>query len=168
MLGDVIVTNNEDENDVLEVANVPADAEVNVYDAPTGGNRIGQMVGGQIPGPVTIPFTNGSLWSDATVYLAMKETGKQESPRVAVPVLSLSPTSTLNLIQISWSNALDFSDIEIYLNDVQKADTGNINYYEFNGLAQGTSYSIRVELRDPDVDGPQIIIRAMVPTQNEL
>lgn len=100
MLGDVVVTNNEDENDVLEVANVPADAEVNVYDALTGGNRIGQGVGGQIPGPVTIPYTNGSLWSDATVYLAMKETGKKESPRVAVPVLSLSPTSTQNLIQI--------------------------------------------------------------------
>lgn len=162
------MTNSEDENDVLEVANVPVDAEVNVYDAPTGGNRIGQGIGAQTPGPVTIPFTNSSLWSDATVYLAMKETGKQESPRVAVPVLSLSPTSTLNLIQISWSNELDFSDIEIYLNDVLEAETGNINYYEFNGLAQGTSYSIRVELRDPEAVGPQIIIRAMVPTQNEL
>lgn len=162
------MTNNEDENDVLEVANVPVDAEVNVYVAPTGGNRIGQEIGAQTPGPVTIPFTNSSLWSDATVYLALKETGKQESPRVAVPVLTLSPTSTLNLIQISWSNAIDYSDIEIYLNNVQKADTGNINYYDFNGLAQGTSYSIRVELRDPDVNGPQVIIRAIVPTQNEL
>jgi len=165
---DVIVTNSEDEHDVLEVANVPADAEVNVYDAPTGGNRIGQGVGAQTAGPVTIPFTNSSLWSDATVYLAMKETGKQESPRVAVPVLTLSPTSTPNLIQISWSHALDYSDIKIYLNDVLKADTANINYYDFDGLAQGISYSIRVELRDPDADGPQVIIRAIVPTQNEL
>ncbi|MFJ9501200.1 hypothetical protein [Brevibacillus centrosporus] len=42
------MTNSEDENDVLEVANVPVDAEVNVYDAPTGGNRIGQGIGAQL------------------------------------------------------------------------------------------------------------------------
>ncbi|RNB92675.1 hypothetical protein EDM56_00580 [Brevibacillus fluminis] len=72
-------------------------------------------------------------------------------------------------MSISWDNSAGYTDVHVYLNGVEKGPVGsNASSYEFSGLNAATTYTVRLELKDPTDDAPTLTITKKIPTQNEL
>ncbi|WP_167859376.1 hemoblobin-interacting domain-containing protein [Paenibacillus cymbidii] len=95
---DIAVVNNASGADTVTVANVPAGAFVYVYDAASGEMELGKASNtGTLAGSVAVAVQGGLSPLLGTIYVELRQTGKEASERTAKTVLAPLPVGAAQL-----------------------------------------------------------------------